>query len=52
MPVEPVEPVTLEIPTSQDDAYRFTCFANATFELGGERLALEVYWLEGYGGGI
>jgi len=50
--VVPVEPVTLEIPTSQSSAYRFTCFANATFELARKRLALEVYWLEGYGGGI
>jgi uncharacterized protein (DUF1684 family) len=50
--VEPVEPVTLDIGTSQDGAYRFTRFGNATFELGGERLALELYWLEGYGGGL
>jgi uncharacterized protein (DUF1684 family) len=47
-----VEPVTLDISTSQDGAYRFTRFGSATFELGGEGLALELYWLAGYGGGI
>jgi uncharacterized protein (DUF1684 family) len=50
--VVPVEPVTLDIATSQDSAYRFTRFGNAAFELDGQSLALELYWLEGYGGGI
>jgi uncharacterized protein len=50
--VVPVEPLTLEISTSDNSTFRFTCFGNATFELAGERLALELYWLEGYGGGI
>ena len=26
--------------------------ARAAFELGGESLSLELYWLEGYGGGV
>ena len=46
------EPATLEIATSGNGAYRFTRFGRATLELGGEPLALELYWLEGYGGGI
>jgi uncharacterized protein (DUF1684 family) len=50
--VAPVEPVTLDIATSGNGAYRFTRFGNATFELGGHGLALELYWLEGYGGGV
>jgi uncharacterized protein len=50
--VAPVEPVTLDIATSGNGAYRFTRFGNATFELGGHSLALELYWLEGYGGGV
>jgi uncharacterized protein (DUF1684 family) len=50
--VVPVEPVTLDIGTSQNGAYRFSRFANASFELEGKSLALELYWLEGYGGGI
>jgi uncharacterized protein (DUF1684 family) len=50
--VEPAEPVTLDIGTSGNAAYRFTRFGSATFELGGKRLALELYWLDGYGGGL
>jgi uncharacterized protein (DUF1684 family) len=50
--VAEVEPATLEIATSGNGAYRFTRFGRATFELGGEPLALELYWLDGYGGGI
>jgi len=33
-------------------SYRFTRFAVASFLLGGEELELELYWLEGYGGGL
>jgi uncharacterized protein (DUF1684 family) len=47
-----VEPRTFDISTSRNSAYRFTGFGQARFELGGESLALELYWLEGYGGGI
>ena len=50
--VEPVEPATLEIATSDGGTFSFTRFGNAAFELAGASLALEVYWLEGYGGGI
>jgi uncharacterized protein (DUF1684 family) len=50
--VAPVEPATLEIETSQESVFSFTRFGKASFELGGERLALELYWLEGYGGGL
>jgi uncharacterized protein len=50
--VVPVGPVTLDITTSDDNAYRFTRFANATFELNDENRALELYWLEWYGGGV
>jgi uncharacterized protein (DUF1684 family) len=50
--VVPVDPETLDIATSQNAAIRFTRFGKARFELGGQRLALELYWLEGYGGGI
>lgn len=41
--VEAVEAATIEI-----DGFPFRRFARATFELG----ALELYWLEGYGGGV
>jgi uncharacterized protein len=50
--VDPVEAVTLDISTSQDGVYRFSRCGSASFELAGERLALELYWLEGYGGGL
>jgi len=50
--IAPSEPVTLDIVTSQDGVYRFTRFGNVAFELDRQSLALELYWLEGYGGGI
>ena len=50
--VVPVEPVTLDIGTSQDGVFRFTRFGTAAFALAGDDLALELYWLEGYGGGL
>jgi uncharacterized protein len=50
--VSEAEPKTYEIGTSGDGAYAFTRFGLARFELGGEALALELYWLEGYGGGV
>src|SRR4051812_20410652 len=50
--VVPVEPATLELPTSGTEPYRFTRFAQAEFELSRRALTLDVYWLEGYGGGL
>jgi uncharacterized protein (DUF1684 family) len=42
-----------DIATSGDgEPYSFTRFATAGFELRGQRLELELYWLEGYGGGL
>jgi uncharacterized protein (DUF1684 family) len=46
--VEPVEPAPLEIPGSAGSVTRFTRFAVARFA---ER-ALELYWLDAYGGGV
>jgi uncharacterized protein len=51
--VRETEPRTYEIPTSgEGTAYAFTRIAVLGFELGGERYELELYWLEGYGGGL
>src|SRR5688572_1235868 len=50
--VAPVERTALEIATSGESPYRFTRVGKAAFELGGEHLELELYWLEGYGGGL
>jgi uncharacterized protein (DUF1684 family) len=46
--VEPVEEHVLEIAGSAGSLTRFRRFAVARFELG----ALELYWLEAYGGGV
>jgi uncharacterized protein (DUF1684 family) len=46
------EPRQLEIGASGGTAVLFRRFAIARFELRGEAQALELYWLEGYGGGI
>jgi uncharacterized protein len=50
--VEPAERERREIATSGEAPYAFTRFARAVFALAGERQTLDLYWLEGYGGGI
>ncbi len=50
--VAALEPATLDIATSGEAPYRFTRVGRAIFALRGEQLALELYWLEGYGGGL
>ena len=50
--VKETEPRRYEIGTSGDGAYAFERFAQAAFELNGENCSLELYWLEGYGGGL
>ncbi|MFN2390322.1 MAG: DUF1684 domain-containing protein [Actinomycetota bacterium] len=46
------EAVRYEIPTSGGETYAFTRIARVAFELHGEAAELELYWLEGYGGGL
>jgi uncharacterized protein (DUF1684 family) len=46
--VEPAERVTREIATSGEEPYAFTRFGRALF--GGH--SLDLYWLDGYGGGL
>ena len=41
-----------DIATSGDEAFAFTRFATVSFEVAGRPHELELYWLEGYGGGI
>jgi uncharacterized protein (DUF1684 family) len=41
-----------EIATSSDRTYSFTRFARTRFELAGDEHALDLYWLDGYGGGL
>lgn len=50
--VEPADPEHYEIATSGLGTYGFTRFGRAVFELYGDELALELYWLDGYGGGL
>ena len=41
-----------EIATSGERPYSFTRFARTRFELAAEEHALDLYWLDGYGGGL
>jgi len=50
--VEPAERARREIATSGDHPYSFTRFARAAFELDGREQSLDLYWLDGYGGGV
>ena len=50
--VEPAERERRDIATSGEEPYSFTRFARTRFELVGEQQSLDLYWLEGYGGGI
>jgi hypothetical protein len=49
--LEAVEAPPQPVETSGTEPILFRPFARASFELRGERLALEVAWLVGYGGG-
>jgi len=46
------EPDTHAIATSGEDTYEFTRIAVVDFSIGTARLSLELYWLQGYGGGL
>jgi uncharacterized protein len=50
--VEPAEPVLREIATSGEHPYTFRRFARARFALAGGDHTLDLFWLEGYGGGV
>jgi uncharacterized protein (DUF1684 family) len=50
--VEEVESRRFELPSSGVDAMAFRRFGIAHFALAGIELTLELYWLEGYGGGL
>src|SRR4051794_11579931 len=50
--LEDIEELPQQVAPSGTEAMLFRPFARAHFQLTGEALSLEVYWLEGYGGGI
>jgi uncharacterized protein (DUF1684 family) len=49
--VEPAPPERREIATSGGHAYAFTRFGRALFSVNGRDESLDLYWLDGYGGG-
>jgi uncharacterized protein (DUF1684 family) len=49
---EPAEPERREIATSGERPYAFIRFGRVAFDLLGEGHSLDLYWLEGYGGGV
>jgi uncharacterized protein (DUF1684 family) len=50
--IKPKTPTRREITTSTGAVYTFSAFAHASFELAGQACSLELFWLEGYGGGV
>jgi len=52
--VEPAPEEHYDIATSGEDggSYGFTRFGVARFAVGGAPVSLELYWLDGYGGGL
>ena len=50
--IAPAEETHYEIATSGNSTYGFTRIAEASFELETEQQKLELYWLDGYGGGL
>jgi uncharacterized protein (DUF1684 family) len=50
--VFPLEPERRDIVTSTGVTYVFTRFGRAEFELAGTAGSAELYWLDGYGGGL
>jgi uncharacterized protein (DUF1684 family) len=50
--VSPLPQEHREIVTSTGVSYSFMRFGEARFEFYGEPCSLELYWLEGYGGGV
>ncbi len=50
--VEPAERETRAIATSGEEPYSFTRFGRVRFTLAGDEQSLDLYWLDGYGGGV
>ena len=50
--VVPAESQAIDIGSSGEAPIRFTRFARAEFTLAGDAHALDLFWLEGYGGGL
>jgi uncharacterized protein (DUF1684 family) len=48
----PAEREHFDLPVSNESTMSFSIFGTASFELAGTSLELQLYWLDGYGGGI
>lgn len=47
-----VEPETFEVHLQDDGLMRMVRFGKVRFPIGGEKLALSLFWISGYGGGV
>lgn len=47
-----VEPETFEVHLQDDGLMRMKRFGKVGFTIGGEELALSLFWISGYGGGV
>lgn len=50
--VQGLDPVTVDIGTSDGGTARFRSFGRAALEFRGEQCTLQLFWLEAYGGGV
>ena len=50
--IHPLPVETFEVAGSDGSAFAMTRFGEALFELGGEQRALQVFWIDAYGGGV
>lgn len=50
--IVPAKAWTYEVSSSDETRYAFTRFGTASFDSEGRQTTFEVYWLEGYSGGI
>jgi uncharacterized protein (DUF1684 family) len=50
--VEPAPRERREVATSGEQPYAFTRFGRAVFSVHGRGQSLDLYWLDGYGGGV
>jgi len=50
--VEPASREQRQIATSGEEPYSFTRFGRAVFSVHGQGESLDLYWLDGYGGGV
>src|SRR5205823_9385537 len=50
--VRDAEPARFELPTSGSEPMAFTRFGQAAFTIGERELTLDLFWLQGYAGGL